>query len=358
MTKIEHTKSILATYGIMLTNKKLAIWLSDDKTNKELIDETDSPVEVLIFKQAIATGWDCPRAQILVMFREMQSIVFQIQTVGRILRMPEQRHYLSHILNTAYVYTDFAPGKGNIGIHETAKNLIKDQLGYRKELYSPIILPSTFLKRVEYRDLGKSFYETLRDTFLATIGSSRDAILADNMQKMEKRGFSLDKNTNTLLDTLITDGRLFVDIDEHTGEKIWTTTDIKTKREEALVKMAFDAFARERVGPHFTNIARSYKTIIEALYRVLEKHILDNSYSRYDIQCMILSNEGKITDILTASKESYLPIRRAEVEKKRKDEVVSRVWEVPSVIAFPENSVEVKYQKSIIEPFYTGTLSK
>jgi hypothetical protein len=33
----------------------LAIWLSKDKTNKELIDIEDSPVEVLIFKQAIAT---------------------------------------------------------------------------------------------------------------------------------------------------------------------------------------------------------------------------------------------------------------------------------------------------------------
>jgi type III restriction enzyme len=93
--------------GIALENKKLAIWLSEDKTNKDDIDIENSPVEVLIFKQAIATGWDCPRAQILVMFREMQSIVFQIQTVGRILRMPEQKHYDNHILNTAYVYTDF-----------------------------------------------------------------------------------------------------------------------------------------------------------------------------------------------------------------------------------------------------------
>ena len=146
------------------------------------------------------------------------------------------------------------------------------------------------------------------------------------MSKMEQSGFILDKSANTIIDTLITDGRLFVDIDHHTGERIYTEMSIEARREEDLVKMAFDAFARERVGPHFTNIARSYKTIIEALYRVLEKHILGSSYSRYDMQCLMLSNESKITGILTQAKENYLPIRRAEVEEKRKDEIAERAW--------------------------------
>jgi type III restriction enzyme len=55
--------------------------LSENKTNKDLIDIQNSPVEALIFKQAIATGWDCPRAQILVMFREIKTVTFEIQTV-------------------------------------------------------------------------------------------------------------------------------------------------------------------------------------------------------------------------------------------------------------------------------------
>jgi len=41
----------------------------------------NSKVEFLIFKTAIATGWDCPRAQILVRFREVKSIQFEIQTI-------------------------------------------------------------------------------------------------------------------------------------------------------------------------------------------------------------------------------------------------------------------------------------
>lgn len=33
-------------------------------------------------------GWDCPRAQVLVMFRDIKSEIFSTQTIGRILRVP------------------------------------------------------------------------------------------------------------------------------------------------------------------------------------------------------------------------------------------------------------------------------
>ena len=62
--------------------------------------------------------------------------------------------------------------------------------------------------------------------------------------------------------------------------------------------------------------------------------------------------------VLTEAKEKYLPVRRAEVESKRKNEITKRLWEVPTIIAFPENSVEIRYEKSIIDPFYTTPLSK
>ena len=167
-TKLTRTIQILdREFGINFANKKLAIWLSEDKQNLEDIEKYDNIVEVLIFKQAIATGWDCPRAQILVMFREIGSVTFEIQTVGRILRMPEQKHYEENSLNIAYVYTDLE--RANIGIHDLAKNLIKDKFAKRTDNYSEIHLPSEYLRRTEYNDLGYSFYAILTDTFLSSI---------------------------------------------------------------------------------------------------------------------------------------------------------------------------------------------
>ena len=59
----------------------------------------------LLFKQAIATGWDCPRAKILVKLREGGTERFNIQTVGRIRRMPERTHYNCDLIDNCYLYT-------------------------------------------------------------------------------------------------------------------------------------------------------------------------------------------------------------------------------------------------------------
>lgn len=101
-------EKFLKNKGITTENGKLAIWLNDDKINNsyEELNTNDSKVEYLIFKMAIDTGWDCPRAQILLKFREVNSIVFEIQTVGRILRMPEAKHYTDEALNRSYVYSN------------------------------------------------------------------------------------------------------------------------------------------------------------------------------------------------------------------------------------------------------------
>lgn len=59
----------------------------------------------VIIKQAVATGWDCPRAHILVKLRDNMSETFEIQTIGRIRRMPEAKHYGSDLLDSCYLYT-------------------------------------------------------------------------------------------------------------------------------------------------------------------------------------------------------------------------------------------------------------
>ena len=157
---------------------------------------------------------------------------------------------------------------------------------------------------------------------------------------------------------LITDGSILVDIDIHTGEKIYAETTIEAKTEKELVKLTFDVFCREQVRPQFTNISRSYTALIEAIYDTLDYYVFGHGYSRHYYQCLILSNKEFFIDVLTKAKEKYLPLRRAEIEKKRKNEILSRNWEVPTIIAFPENSIILPVKKSIIDPMYAGKLSE
>lgn len=95
----------LETQGITCENGQLAVWLSDRHENLEGIEESDATSSVVIIKQAVATGWDCPRAHILVKLRDNMDETFEIQTIGRIRRMPEAKHYQSDLLDSCYLYT-------------------------------------------------------------------------------------------------------------------------------------------------------------------------------------------------------------------------------------------------------------
>ena len=96
----------LAAMGYTTDNHFVNVWLSGDhRTDEDLTDLNGRPA-FLLMKQAVATGWDCPRAKILVKLRETGSRDFQIQTIGRIRRMPERKHYVfPGILDLCYIYT-------------------------------------------------------------------------------------------------------------------------------------------------------------------------------------------------------------------------------------------------------------
>lgn len=102
---LDRVEEYFESKGIAYENNTLAVWLSDKKQNLEDIEEPDAEPIAVIIKQAVATGWDCPRAQILVKLRDNMSEVFEIQTIGRIRRMPEAKHYENDLLDSCYLYT-------------------------------------------------------------------------------------------------------------------------------------------------------------------------------------------------------------------------------------------------------------
>lgn len=95
----------LADLGYTYDNGMVNIWMSNEKRVSEDLTEPDGTPAFLLMKQAISTGWDCPRAKVLVKLREGGSEDFQIQTIGRIRRMPEGKHYGINSLDYCYIYT-------------------------------------------------------------------------------------------------------------------------------------------------------------------------------------------------------------------------------------------------------------
>ena len=50
--------------------------------------QDDTWVRVLIAKDAISTGWDCPRAEVMVSFRPASDQTYIAQMLGRMVRTP------------------------------------------------------------------------------------------------------------------------------------------------------------------------------------------------------------------------------------------------------------------------------
>lgn len=130
---IKAVENKLELMGYTYDNGMVSIWMSEDKKDltDNLTDNDGTPV-FLLMKQAISTGWDCPRAKILVKLREGMSEQFEIQTIGRIRRMPEARHYDDDLLDFCYVYTFDETYKAGLlsnvdKAYETRRLFLKDK---------------------------------------------------------------------------------------------------------------------------------------------------------------------------------------------------------------------------------------
>ncbi len=67
--------------------------------------QDDSEVKVVLFKTALTTGWDCPRAEVMMSFRRAQDPTSIAQLVGRMIRTPLARRIESdEVLNTVELF--------------------------------------------------------------------------------------------------------------------------------------------------------------------------------------------------------------------------------------------------------------
>lgn len=154
---IKMIETTLEEKGYDYPKQNLAIWLSDRKENIENIEYNESLQAILIMKQAISTGWDCPRAKILVKLRDNMSEDFETQTIGRIRRMPQGHHYDNVLLDNCYLYT----------FDEKYERSVKQELGNNAYDTKVIFLKNEYknftLKKLTFDNNFDGFDE--RETF-------------------------------------------------------------------------------------------------------------------------------------------------------------------------------------------------
>src|ERR1700674_50516 len=70
--------------------------------------QDDRLVRVVLFKEALSTGWDCPRAEVMVSMRSAADHTYIAQLIGRMVRTPLARRISTDdVLNTVALYLPY-----------------------------------------------------------------------------------------------------------------------------------------------------------------------------------------------------------------------------------------------------------
>jgi type III restriction enzyme len=329
--------SILKKHGITTDNGKLAVWFSEEKQNRETISQNDDPVEVMLFKQAIAIGWDCPRAHILVMLRDVQSDIFRIQTIGRIMRMPELKHYPVNSLNIGYIYTNL-PDYSIQG--EEVKGYIVIRTSARKAIYHDLDLPSVHTKRQrEKTRLSPQFIPLF-------LQQSKEANLK-----------SINVNVDEALKTLMSDGKV-EDIDkiasglvaegsaEYLAEK---GTHVARLQQEVEIQQSFNAFINEALAPLYPEdrSVDKLKLSIEAFFK--QSYPGQYEYIEPRMQLIVLNNKDTFLAVASKAIGNYLGMygsTKAQI-------VPDGNWNVPPKQDYPDGFSKRQVKLAIVEPFFS-----
>lgn len=342
-TKLEQVEHFLKEkHNITVENGLLGVWLSERKDNIDKISAPDSEVQVLIFKQAIALGWDCPRAQILVMFREIRSLTFKIQTVGRILRMPETKHYENDELNSAYVYTNL--GEFQIENDDDSPSFFKIYPAHRKADYKKVELPSVYLSRVDYGDLTLSFRHLFIEEANKYFGVTEKDLPPIAKKKVDVK---LDLKPEELARPVISDSVLR-DID---NPEIVLGPIRHFAVDEDNIKATYEYFAKARSLPYAP--VRSHTKIQMAIYEWFDSYLGYKDESRIEIQRIVVcseTNQKIFKEIIETAKERFKMVSQKEKQDKQARKDV--VWDVPVIQYFNELYASVKQPNYAQEPCY------
>ena len=346
-----------AVRGIDTDNGKLAIWLSGEKANLTDLEKPDNMAQVLLFKQAIALGWDCPRAAVLLIFRKLQSDTFTIQTVGRILRMPEQKFYTNNLLNVGYVYTDISKDRISI-VAEDMDYLSADTLqATRRENLSNVELVSYYSERKssDRNRLGPDFKKVLIDTFTEHWLLTYQPLLfsfdeLDGEETRKENGHdgaeSVCARNREIAQTHIRFDVNNINVEipsDVVFQNELGVIDVGERRKFARtageIHSIYVAYCRSLLGKfekaHSTDVLAGYLlTAMEELFELFET----------DAKKVILyhANKPKFTDIVTKALNRYEHVLQGRQREARRRGFEPYTWEVPAERLYKEETHQVK----------------
>jgi type III restriction enzyme len=349
---------------------RVGMWFDNQKKNLEFIEENNSEVDFLLFKQAAGTGWDCPRAHVLVMFREIQSQTFYAQTVGRILRMAEPEKAEDYVntpdLRTGFLYTNYRREEIR-DVEAVTGNKPETFFSFVREGCEDVVeefeLPSEFIPRVDYGDIANSakFQRTLAKSFNEYFGITEADLMERIHERLKGKGLEISEHLDT---KLVVDAE-FEDFDKMSLEFKQKGHEYEHEMSDNDVGKLFNYFCYKVLteqtdeDARVTNVARSWNRLKAALrvWNMRTLNFTNMQFYRIFLNDMYRDAASAFRPAITKALKDYRPILD-KVLRSRKERIAERsqpVFRFRKSYAFTEDYEKVPQGRCLFDPCYMRT---
>jgi type III restriction enzyme len=361
-TKEEIVMDYLLKCGVQ--KEKIALKFTDKVENFENITKNDNSVDFMLFKVAAGTGWDCPRAHVLVMFREVKSSKFATQVIGRILRMPEPHlkddYKNNNVLKTGYLFTNYKRNEVSMP-EQTDGNKPSIYVSKRKEGITNIELQSDFVSRVDYGDLSSTFefQKSFLNTFNAHFDIDNQTDLIDaRREKIAAKSIDINpKVTNSMIVNAVFEDYDKLNLEYRTKGRD-KTVELSANDIEKMFTYACFQLLREQTeaDAKISNIARSWSPLKTSFREWFRQNLSDNSDIYYKVLIHDLQKEASsvFRPILTQALKDYRPILNKLIEKRKKaaEKREAPVFTIQKEYAFTEDYELFDTKLCVLDKFY------
>jgi type III restriction enzyme len=360
-TKEEVVTQFLKSKGV--ADIKIAKWFDGKQEHMDYIDAPESDIDFMLFKQAAGTGWDCPRASILVMFREIKSKTFYTQTIGRILRMPEpncKEDYKEHPnLKVGYLYTNYE--RQEISIPDQSENN-KPYIytAKRKDGIENIKLQSAYVSRLDYGDIPHSykFQMSFKNSMNQFFGITKNDILGKSESKLTSKGVDLN---GSLTNKIIVDAS-FTDFDQMALGFQEQGIDVDVEMSTNDVEKTFNYLCyillkeQDDENAKYTNIARSWGVLKSAI-RIWFQSVLGQDsdyYYRVFIKDIQKGASSKFRPAITKALSDFKPVSQELLKdkKKKQEEREAPIFTIRDEYKYTEDYDTVPQERCALNASY------
>lgn len=288
--------------------------------------EDDSKINVVLFKMSLSTGWDCPRAEVMMSFRSAQDHTYIAQLLGRMVRTP-----LAHRVEKEAGLNDvhlFLPHYNE----KTVDDVIKD-LQNEEDVPPAKVGTSRELVTLQKRGGTEAIFEAMQDLVTYRVGAVRKQSSLRRLMGLG-RGltydqideFSQEQVTQSIISLMTIEiERLKASGDFEQCAQGITGIDLKTVALHGMVvekgKSTYTLAAAEAdIDHHFEQAGR---LLSNGLHTAFWKNSADREASEVKVEVIVLSQDHNSMQALEKHAESefnrlYAQYKRDLIQLKEK----------------------------------------